>query len=450
MTNSTESVRTPKATPGALTTILTSPARLVGRFKGKRAIAPVAVTPIGRAIAVQGAFGRGVATPANEPKNRNEDITKAAERALILSFVLMVVLPTLLMAAYFFLIASDRYVAETRLSVRAASDQKQQLGETLGALGKFLPSAKTASLQDAYMIVNYIKSRPIIDDIGGPPVVEAIYARDDADFWTRLARGQSAEEVWKYWGRNVYVSLDSLSGIVTVKVLAFSPQDALDLAQKIVDASEKLVNQVSMRSRNDAVAQAARELESAKAKLVQARLGLTDYRNRTASIDPIRRAEDIGKLILQLEIKRQEILQRLAPLVGALSANSPSVRPLRQSLEEIDRQIAEQKQKMTSGDVETPAVSGGAVSEQIAEYERLKLDEIFAEKLYQLSESAYDRTLQESRKQQLYLSTVVKPTLPQKPLYPERATSVAMILVCFFIAWGLCCLLAGSVLDHLQ
>ena len=89
------------------------------------------------------------------------------------------------------------------------------------------------------------------------------------------------------------------------------------------------------------------------------------------------------------------------------------------------------------------------MSGALAEYERLKLGEQFAERLYQIALMAHERSLQEARRQQLYLSTIVRPTLPERALYPERLASVLLTFMCAFVLWGIFSMLGATVVDHL-
>src|SRR5947209_19905775 len=96
-------------------------------------------------------------------------------------------------------------------------------------------------------------SRAIVADLGGRDYLEKIYSGGNADFVSRLGNGEDLEDLWRYWKSKVKVNLDTLSGIVTLRVQAFTPEDATRIAQDIVALSEKLVNDVSHRSRSDSV-----------------------------------------------------------------------------------------------------------------------------------------------------------------------------------------------------
>src|SRR6202007_2052605 len=76
----------------------------------------------------------------------------------------------------------------------------------------------------------------------------------------RLKRNASIEDLVDYWNSMVTTNIDGPSGIVTVAARAFRQEDALALSQAIIVASEKLVNEVSARARNDAMRRAEGEV----------------------------------------------------------------------------------------------------------------------------------------------------------------------------------------------
>ena len=77
----------------------------------------------------------------------------------------------------------------------------------------------------------------------------------------------------QYWRGQVDPFYDPANGTVVVRVRAFAPVDALQLAQAIVSASEKLVNDLSSRARRDTVSHAEAEVAQAETRL-KAALGI--------------------------------------------------------------------------------------------------------------------------------------------------------------------------------
>jgi capsular polysaccharide transport system permease protein len=366
--------------------------------------------------------------------------------ALWKSFIVCVVLPTLCYLFYGAFIASDQYVAEARLTVRAAQDLKGGGGGGLdlsSVISKVTGGGSNRStIQDSFIVVDYIKSRAIIGDLGGRDYLEKVYARSDADVFSRLGKGADLEDLWKYWKSKVVVGLDTMSGIVTLQVAAYTPEDATKTAQAIVGLSEQLVNSISKRSRSDAVERAEGEVKLAARKLAEARQKLLEFRNANVLIDPLTKAKSIGEMVGQLTIERLELDNNLRSMSGMLAADSPSQRLQRTRLAAIDEQIASLKQKLTD------AKAHDTVSAQLARFEELELDEKFNEKMYTVAQASYERARQERDRQLLYLVVAVHPTTPESAMYPQVSLTAALMFATLIVLWGVGALLGAAIKDQ--
>ena len=274
--------------------------------------------------------------------------------------------------------------------------------------------------------------------------MEQIFARSTIDFASRLSIDMPLEELWKYWNKHVNASLDTISGVVTLQVSAFTPDDALKVNEQILDLCEKLVNSISERSRKDALKRSEGELREALQKLLDAKQRLLEYRNRNVLIDPALKAASIGEIIAKLTVKRIEVENNLSSLAGTLSSDSPSQRLLATQLSVIDKQIAEQKQQLT-GNADSPRVSA-----EIAEFEQLKLGEFYTQRMYQISQADYEKSRQQAEKQQLYLGTIIRPLMPGDPLIPKIGIYTFLCFALLLIIWAIVSLLISSIREHIN
>ncbi|MGE5388728.1 MAG: hypothetical protein ACM3NE_07555 [Hyphomicrobiales bacterium] len=218
--------------------------------------------------------------------------------------------------------------------------------------------------------------------------------------------------------------------------------DANETVRDIVRLSEALVNKITLRNRADALARAETEVTSARERLARAREETLKFRNRNLIIDPASRATGIGELIGKLSIERIDLLSSLSTFSASLSADAPSQRLQRTRLAIVDRQIADLRRKLTDGQ------GSGAVSEQIASYENLKLDEQFAERVYSIALAAYESARQDLERQQLYLVTIVPPTFPEAATYPKVLANSSLLFGALLIAWAIIVLIVASVADQ--
>lgn len=359
-----------------------------------------------------------------------------------ISFIVLVILPSLAILGYLAFIASDQYIAVSRFAVRSAAFEQPVDLPSAGT------AARTTSLpmvvgQDAYIIVAYIRSHKILTDIASQVDVRSVYRHPSADFWERLPDNASAEELLEYWNKRVQASVDGPSGIVTVRVRAFSPDDAVKVLSAIVLASERLANEVSARARRDTVQRVEEEVNRA---MVVAQVALTDlqkFRERVGFIDPVSSATMANSLILQLladKIRSENelyVMQRVSP------DNSTGQRVLRTTIESIQQQIDHLKGTLT-GQTE----DARSVAVALVEYERLEMQRVLAQKLLTMTQEALQRAAQRANRQNIYVTTFVSAAIPEDSEYPKRYQLWIMASVLIMSAWGALTLLVSSIDDH--
>lgn len=107
------------------------------------------------------------------------------------SFVFAVILPTFLFWLYACFWQSSRYVAETRLTVRAQQEKKSGT-DAASMISKITGGGASTASQDAFMVLNYVKSRAIVADLGGRDYMEKKFARSGVDYFSRLGRNANA------------------------------------------------------------------------------------------------------------------------------------------------------------------------------------------------------------------------------------------------------------------
>ena len=360
------------------------------------------------------------------------------------TFLLLVVIPTLTSWVYLAFLASNQYVAETRFAVRAAQMEALHVEKQKSATSS-LASGSMVSLsgQDAYIGTPYIRSRSIIDDLLSKIDIRAIYTRPEGDFWARLKRNASAEDLLAYWNGMVSAYVDGPSGVVTVSVRSFRPDDSVALASAIITASESLVNDVSARARNDAVRRSETEVRAAEARVRLALADMQGYRDKEGYIDPTAAATATSQLLAQVTTQKIQLQNDLFVATRAVSADAPQLKSLQTRLVGLDQQIAQLKAELTGNSAERKTVAAS-----LAEFEELELHRIFAEKLYSMTQDALERARVKAENQNIYISVFVPPSLPQDSKYPERLSLSIMIAVGLAILWSIGALTVAAIDDH--
>lgn len=332
-------------------------------------------------------------------------------RTDLYGFVAFFVIPATLAVVYFALIASSQYTAEARFAVRGGERPAADAISALTGLGSL------TQIQDSMIVVNYVKSRALVEALDREAGLREVYGRKGIDWFSRFDADDSIEELVDYWQWHVKTSIEKHSGIVTVKVSAFSPQEALRVANATVALSERLVDGLSSRSRQDAVNDAAADLGRAELRLVNARIALRDFRNQQATLDPQLTAEGLNRLISELRMEKIRLEQELTAAQRAnVNDEAPQVQIMRRRAEVIGEQMFGLEQLLTSQD----GSNQGTVAGKMTKFDDLKLEQEIAEKQYTLAASAIERARVNAEGQHVYLATFVRPVLPEDSIYPKR------------------------------
>ena len=356
-----------------------------------------------------------------------------------LGFVLAVVVPTLLAAVYFLLIASPRYVTEARFIVRAGSQPApSSVGLTLQGMG--LPAAQT----EAFAVHDWMRSRDAVAEMRERAALERVLGPAGADVfsrWPRPGEARTLEGLHRAWRRFVTVGYDSTTGISVLRVEAYRPEDSRRLAEALLQGGERLVNRLNERAAADAVAEAARAVDEAEDRLAQASGRLTAFRNRERFIDPQGAAEAGTQLITALSTQAATLRAERAQL-AAEAPQSPQLPSLDGRIAALDRQIAAERAKI--------AGAAGSLAPRVSAYEDLVLERQFADRQLAEATAALVEARQEARRQALYLERIAGPALPDQATRPRRLRSILIVFLSALMIWAVGRLIVNGLREHRQ
>lgn len=356
-------------------------------------------------------------------------------------FLVTVVVPTLVAAIYFGLIASDIYISESRFMVR--SPQKPV---STGALGSLLQGAGLArTMDDQYSVHDFILSRDALKVLNEEMGLDKKFRERHIDFVHRFAAlewwDDSFEALHRYYQRRVSAELDSKSSISVLRVSAFSAEDAHKINERLLAMSEKLVNEMSERSRQDIVRFAQNEVKIAEKKAKDAALAVAAFRSDKAVVDPEKQSafqlQQLGKLQEELIATKTQLAQ-----LRAVSPDNSQIATLtiRQSSlqKEVDAELAR------------IAGRGGSLTAKAAGYMQVALEREFAEKQLATAMTLLETARNEAQRQQLYLDRVVQPNLPDYATEPRRLRYTFIVLALGLVSWTILALLIAAVREHID
>ena len=388
----------------------------------------------GQAVADQVVTVMPIASPA-EMKRRHW--------GLLLSFLLMVLIPLGAVVFYLWTIAEDRYGSITGFTVR----QEESGGATdlLGGLANFTGGTVQS---DSDILYEFIQSQALVESVDAELDLRAHYGAHWPDDWAfALWPDATLEELIWYWQRIVRISYDQSTGLIEVQVLAYDPDMAQRIGEKIVAESQVMINKLNERAREDAMRYAVEDLEDSVERLKTAREALTQFRTRTRIVDPEADIQSRMGVMSNLQQKLAEALIEYDLLLQSVSENDPRVAKARDTIDVIRDRIAAERQTFTSDSTETGAV-GEDYPTLIAEFESLSVDREVAEQTYRAALTALDVARANAARQSRYLATYIPPTRSQTPEYPQRLTLTGLAALFLLLVWSILALVYYSIRDR--
>ena len=354
-------------------------------------------------------------------------------------FGLLVILPVITVTFYYELIASDRYVSESRFVIRSPNVH-QQPSSILANL------VQSTGLSDGQMqtdeVMDYIRSRNGLADLQKGIDVRARFENPAADFFSRYPypfQADRFERLHRYYNQMVDVHIDHDTNSAVLMVQAFTPQDAHDLNAGLLDLSEQFVNRLNDRAQHKAIAEAESRVGLAENRLRVARMALRAYRNSAELLDPAKEASGVLEVSNQL-VSQQAALRAQLQLMQQVAPRNPAIPALRQRISAFGTQV----------DVQNGRAVGtkSGIASKLSDYEKLAVEQDFATQMLTAAEASLEQAHNEAVRQQFYLERVVDPDTPDLSTLPKRwqkiLTVAATALCAYFIGW----MLMVGIIEH--
>jgi len=360
-------------------------------------------------------------------------------------FLLLVILPTLLAALYFYAVAAPQYVSEARFVVNSrSSDANAQMSAMRGLAGAALGGFGGAASGEANSVRDFLTSLDAVMEADARLDLISLWRRPEADFLARLWDTEP-ELLTRYYNSMVNVTLDPTTNVTTLRVRSFRPQDSLTLAEALLESAEALVNRLSERARNDTLRLAQQEIDIAERRVLESRSAMVRFREQERDLDSAGTAQAAVALRGQLEAALAQARAELTERLQFMRPDNPALQVTRNRIEALERQIVAERSRHT----DTNAVVDNAVlSRQLAAYERLMLERQFADQQLASATASLESARVEAQRQHLYLARIVQPNLAVYPLYPRKLTNLASIFVVLAIAYGIGWLLIVGMREH--
>lgn len=367
---------------------------------------------------------------------------KSRHWGLLSAFVVIVLLPVGATWWYLNERAADQFASTLGFTVR--SEDVASASDLLGGLAPVLGGSSGSS--DSDILYEFIRSQALVQQIDAELNLRDYYTpyRDQDPIFSFDPEG-TIEDLTSYWQRMVRISYDASSGLMELRILAFDPTQATEIANTIFEKSTVMINDLSAIAREDATRYAREDLDLAVERLKEAREALTAFRISSEIVDPT--ADVQGQMGLLSLLQEQQVVALIDfdLLSNSTREGDPRLEQARQRIEIIENRIRQERRKFGVG---SGGVDEDSYAETIAGFERLTVDREFAEQAYAAALAAFDGARAEANRQSRYLAAYIRPTLAERAEFPNRPLLIGVVALFSFLIWAIMALAYYALRDR--
>lgn len=367
------------------------------------------------------------------------DLRRLRVRRLVRRLVLGVGLPTIIASVYVGLVATPQYESVSSFTIQSADGGAG--APSLELLFASIPGNSAG--RDVLLVQDYIRSREMLRYLSAEHGFIDHYRDAGVDFFSRLASDADLEDQYELFADKVKIEHDTQSSTLTLRVKAYDAESATRFAAAILAASERMVNTLSQRARDDRIELSQAELDRAEARLSQARQTLLAAQHAGEEINPMASAAAILELRGQIEAELARARAELSAVRSTTAPGSAEIVQQQQRVRALERQLEAQRGRLAGEE-------GRGLSEAIARFEPLVVEKEFAERAYGSALASLEMARVEAHRQHRYLVTIAPPSSPDAPTHPRFWRAVLTVLVLSFFLLGIGTLLLASVREHAQ
>ncbi len=349
----------------------------------------------------------------------------------------LIVGPMLLAGYYYFFVAAERYEVRTVFLIRTAGAETPTVTTILGQSQSFGRAA-----DESFSVVDYVTSYEGLVRLEDLVDLRAAYSKPEDDPFFYLPADSTLLDLHAYYLRMVDAYYDQITGLVTIDVRAFSPEDSYAIAQALLAESERLVNEFNTRAQEDLLQLARQEVADALSNLEDIERQLTAFRQENNVIDPMEVITRVNGIIAALEgeiAKAEAELVQLSKVTG--NRGGVARLELEARIEALRIQVERERQRLV-GQQES-------LGTLIPEFELLGLRKELAGQAYSAALASMQSSVAQAQRQQLYVVPVVAPTKLDQAQLPDRWESLFFVFLVVLLIFTVGRLLILGIRDHI-
>lgn len=352
------------------------------------------------------------------------------------ALLVIVIIPNLVFAIYLTCLASPQYISEAHFMVRSERSQGTPLSMLLQAGGETITSENTYAVQD------YMMSRDAMNILLKNHDLEKVFNPPTADFIARYPNWYSLnnkESFYRYYKKHVKAEIDAETSLSVLRVRTFSATESQRIAKALLAASEKLVNDINARQRQNLIGAAQKEVDESLKQLKKLQIQLATFRDTTAMIDPEKQSVPLisNKYALQamLTATQMQLDQTLKT-----APDSPAVMVYQRQIAIILQEIKNASATLTG--------NNQSLVPKLTEFDSLNIQRQLLEKVLISEVGSLEAAKAQANRQMIFLEDVTEPDAPDYPEYPQTIIFIAVFFAATYGLYTMGRLLVAGAREH--
>nr|WP_024559979.1 capsule biosynthesis protein [Franconibacter pulveris] len=349
----------------------------------------------------------------------------------------IILIPMVLLLLYLVIFSQPRYLSESKVAIKRASD----IDNASLNIGLLMGASNPSSSEDALYLKEYLHSPDMLSILDKQLDFKKAFGESGLDFFYHLSRNATAEEFLDYYRHRITINFNNKNGLLTIQTQGFTPEFALRFNQAALKEAERFINELSHRIARDQQRFSEEELARASERLNRSKGALLAYQNSNNVLDPQATALAANTLVNNLTEQKIKLETELRNLLTYLREDAPQVVTAKNALASVEAQIAKEQRNIT-------APEGDKLNRMAADFDELKSKVAFDTDLYRLALTAIEKTRVEAARKLKSLSVISSPQLPQQSRFPDVPWLLASWLLVCGLLYGTLKLLLSIVDDH--
>lgn len=339
-----------------------------------------------------------------------------------------------IVALYYIFLASDMYVSDAQVYVKATDQQP------VAAQVQFLPGG-AGETSDALLVHAFLRSRDLMEILDREVGFTAHFSAPEHDFYSRLDPDASAEEKLKYFRSSFNASINPDTGIISLRGQGYTPEFSLQMVQTAMKAAEEYINDVGHRIAAEEIGFVETELERARETVGGAQAKLVEFQNENGLLSADATGESMQALVLEMENDLVRLKTEEKALTSYLNPEAAEVVAVQSRIAALTDQLKVERAKLAS----TDGISANDIN---AEARNLELELKFATDLYKAALVGLERARIESFRKLKHLVVVQSPQLPDSAILPRKLYHLTTLFIALTLAYGIITMILATIREH--